>query len=60
MTKEYVTISIPRELYENVQRAIRDTGFRSVTEFIIFVTRQSIITQGEEKVIDRLKALGYM
>jgi metal-responsive CopG/Arc/MetJ family transcriptional regulator len=41
--KKYTTISIPRELYERVNDIIQDTGFRSPTEYIVFLTRQAVI-----------------
>ena len=34
-----VTLKIPRPLYENLQVIIQGTGFRSVTEFAIYVLR---------------------
>ena len=40
---KYTTISIPRELYERVNGIIQDTGFRSPTEYIVFLTRQAVI-----------------
>ncbi len=40
---KYTTISIPRELYERVSDLIRDTGFRSPTEYIVYLTRQAVI-----------------
>jgi hypothetical protein len=40
---KYTTISIPRELYERVAQIIEDTGFRSPTEYIVYLTRQAVI-----------------
>ena len=40
---KYTTISIPRELYERVAEIIADTGFRSPTEYIVYLTRQAVI-----------------
>ncbi len=40
---KYTTISIPRELYERVAVIIEDTGFRSPTEYIVYLTRQAAI-----------------
>jgi hypothetical protein len=34
-----VTLKIPRPLYERLRQLIDDTGFRSVTEFAIYVLR---------------------
>jgi len=40
---KYTTISIPRELYERVSDMIADTGVRSATEYIVYLTRQAVI-----------------
>jgi Arc/MetJ-type ribon-helix-helix transcriptional regulator len=40
-----VTIKIPRQLYEKLQVIISDTGFHSVTEFIVYVLRDLISTE---------------
>jgi len=50
-----VTIKIPRELYQRLRRMIADTGFSSVSEFIVFVLR-SLAMGGEIKGEDRLTA----
>lgn len=66
-----VTIKIPRELYENLQKMIEGTGFSSTTEFIVFVMRtlastgkikgEDKLTKQEVKVIkERLRRLGYL
>ena len=34
-----VTLKIPRELYNRLKGIIADTGFRSVTEFAVYVLR---------------------
>ena len=57
---EYVTLSIPKELYEKAQSAIKGTGFRSVTEYSIFLLRESLSLKPGGSVRDRLKALGYV
>jgi len=66
-----VTIKIPRELYKKLRNLIADTGFSSVSEFIIFVMR-SVASGGEigpdekltaeeiKAVRERLKRLGYL
>ena len=58
--RDYVTLSIPRELYEKAESTIKGTGFRSVTEYVIFVMRESLMLKAGESVRDRLKALGYI
>ena len=58
--RDYVTLSIPRELYANAETAIRGTGFRSVTEYMIFLLREALLMKPGKNVRDRLKALGYV
>ncbi|RZN34461.1 MAG: ribbon-helix-helix protein, CopG family [Methanophagales archaeon ANME-1-THS] len=66
-----VTIKIPRELYETLQRMIEGTGFSSVTDFIVFVMRslassgkiqeEDKLTEEEVRAIrERLRRLGYL
>ncbi len=66
-----VTIKIPRELYKRLSRMIEDTGFSSVTEFIVFVMRtlawdgevgsEDRLTAQEVRAIrERLRRLGYL
>jgi len=66
-----VTIKIPRELYKKLKDIIKDTGFSSVTEFIVYAMRNIVsggrlkgkdrLTEDEvEKVRERLKKLGYI
>ena len=66
-----VTIKIPRELYETLQKMIEGTGFSSSTEFIVFVLRtlastgkiieDDRLTEKEVQIIkERLKRLGYL
>jgi metal-responsive CopG/Arc/MetJ family transcriptional regulator len=38
----YTTISIPRDLYEEVKQTVQDTEFRSPTEYIVYLTRQAV------------------
>lgn len=41
-SRRYTTISIPQPLYEEIKKAIQGTGFRSPTEFLVYVTRLSL------------------
>lgn len=41
---KYTTISIPQPLYMDIKNAIEGTGFRSPTEFLVYVTRLSLQT----------------
>jgi hypothetical protein len=58
--RDYVTLSVPKELYGNAERAIEGTGFRSVTEYVIFLLRESLLMKAGESVRERLRALGYI
>lgn len=67
-----VTLKIPAELYRNLTELIDGTGFRSVTEFAVYVLRDvaaggklpkesSGYSRDEIRVIhERLRALGYI
>ena len=70
-TEPKVTIKIPRKLYNNLKDIITDTGFNSVTEFIVYVLRdiasggklqvENHLTKEEIDLIrKRLKSLGYL
>ncbi|ADI31600.1 CopG family transcriptional regulator [Staphylothermus hellenicus] len=65
-----VKISIPKTLYEKITREAKDAGFNNIEEFIIYVLEQLVETssvegetmskEDEEKVKERLRALGYI
>ena len=67
-----VTLKIPAELYQHLSELIRGTGFRSVTEFAVYVLRDVAaggkldqeakgLTEREIAAIrQRLRALGYI
>ena len=69
--QERVTIKIPKPLYSRISEIIVDTGFSSVTDFIVYVLRDVIamrsvnsstqLNQSEiESIRQRLKSLGYL
>jgi hypothetical protein len=67
-----VTLKIPRPLYEQLAQVIEGTGFRSVTEFCVYVLRDLVatrtvdggpdgLTRAEVDAIRRrLQSLGYL
>jgi len=67
---EKVQVSISRELYEKAKRFIEEQGgFTSVEELIEFLLQEvlaeeeqgpSMSKEDEEKVKERLRALGYI
>lgn len=70
MEKEFTNISIPTSLYKKLEEKIKDTEFTSVSSYVTKVLRESLSKGGEtqqplskedeEKVKERLKALGYI
>lgn len=69
---EMVTLKIPRPLYQRLQQLIEGTGFRSVTEFAVYVLRdlasqprapresQAMSEAELEQARQRLRELGYL
>jgi metal-responsive CopG/Arc/MetJ family transcriptional regulator len=52
---KYTTISIPRELYRRVEGIIEGTGFRSPTEYIVYLVRQAVIAiEADSRLIHSL------
>ncbi|MFW5976764.1 MAG: CopG family transcriptional regulator [Bacillota bacterium] len=49
MSDNKATIKIPRQLYNKLNEIISDTGFNSVTEFIVYVMRDLVSTSEIEK-----------
>lgn len=71
MDKEFTTVTIPTSLHKKIEEFIKGTEYRSVSSYAAKVLRESL-TKGEpavaevftkdeeEKVKERLKALGYI
>jgi Arc/MetJ-type ribon-helix-helix transcriptional regulator len=70
MEKELTTVSIPTSLYKKIEEAIKGTEHGSVAAYAAKVLRESLAKEEpstdafskdeEEKVKERLKALGYI
>ncbi|MGB8953453.1 MAG: CopG family transcriptional regulator [Candidatus Aminicenantales bacterium] len=70
MEKEFTTVSIPTSLYKKIEEAIKGTDITSVSSYITRVLRENLSKEkekaevfskeDEEKVKERLKALGYI
>lgn len=69
--RKFTTVSIPVPLYDKIKERIKDTGFTSVSDYVTFVLREVIsetkeeerepfTKEDEEKVKERLRALGYL
>jgi len=64
-------VEIPASLFERVEARIKGSGFKSVSDYVTHVIRESLAAEGveqppsytkeeEEKVKERLRALGYL
>lgn len=63
-------VFISRDLYSRIEQRMRETGFGSVDEYVIFVLEELIKEESEEEtafnkeeeeeVKKRLRALGYL
>lgn len=70
MEKEFTTVSIPTSLYKKIEEKIKDSEITSVSSYITKVLREklsqkeesteALSKEDEEKVKERLKALGYI
>ena len=60
MSRKYVNISIPRPLYERLAKALKGTGYRSPTEYIVFMIRRNLPDLESSSPERRLRALGYI
>ncbi len=66
--RKYTTITIPKPLFEKLEKQISDTGFSSVSDYITYVLRELVSELNEkeatsktkEGVIRKLRSLGYM
>ena len=64
-------ITIPDSLYKKIEKRVKETDFDSVSDYIAYVLEevlaslkqekeQAFSKEEEEKVKERLKALGYL
>jgi Arc/MetJ-type ribon-helix-helix transcriptional regulator len=69
--KKFTTISIPTPLAEKIKKRIKGTGFTSLSSYVTYVLREvlsgmeeeneeAFSKEDEERVKDRLRALGYL
>jgi len=56
---KYVNISIPKPLYNRLAKALEGSGYRSATEYIIFLIRKYLPELESGDINRRLEALGY-
>ncbi len=70
MEKELTDIAIPTSLYKQIEEKIKDSDVASVQDFVVMVLKdnlpkdeesaEGLSKEEEDKVKERLKALGYM
>jgi Arc/MetJ-type ribon-helix-helix transcriptional regulator len=71
MTEKSKTIEIPESLFERLTVRIQGTSFQSVSDYVASALREKLASEEredqthytkeeEEKVKERLKALGYL
>ena len=68
--QEGKAVFLPTELYGRIGERVKDTGFGSVDEYVIFVLEEvlkeeeqeerALSKEEEEEVKKRLKGLGYL
>ena len=66
---KFTTVSIPKPLYEKIEKFLEGTGFGTVSSFVNFLLRD-IVSSGDlnkegdpdvtEKIRQRLKRMGYI
>jgi len=57
---KYVNIPLPKPLYDKLAECLEGSGYRSATEYIIYLIRKKLPALESKDVERRLKALGYM
>jgi len=71
MSNEFVNIRIPKSLYEEISRRVKESGgeFKDVEEYVTFVLNEVVkedeeenvyTPEEEEEIKRRLKRLGYL
>ncbi len=65
-------VRIPADIYEKIEKRVKETEFESVDEYVTYVLREVLASleeeeeervfseEEEEKVKERLRALGYL
>ncbi len=66
---DYTTVSIPKVLYEKVQKRIEGTGFTSVSRFVVYILRELMVEgpkdespftpEDKKLLLEKLEKLGY-
>lgn len=65
------SVELPESLYNRIEARVRGSKFASVSDYVSFVLREKLVSdeevsqshftkEEEEKIKDRLRALGYL
>ena len=62
---KYTTVSIPVDLADEVREQIKDTGFKSLSDYVTYILREiksgkDEFKSDEERVKEKLRKLGYL
>ena len=57
---EYVNIPIPKPLYDRLSKSLKGSGYRSTTEYIIYLIKKNLPDLESKNMERRLRALGYI
>ena len=69
MAEDSIPIKIPYKLAGKLSKKIKETGFNTITEYVVYILEQAIsdssenvdISEEEEKKVrERLRELGYL
>lgn len=69
MEEEFKNVSIPASLYRRIEELIKGTAIASVDDYVVRFLREKLTQEksadvfspeDEEKIKERLKALGYL
>ncbi len=69
--RKYTTITIPVTLFKKLKVEIEDTGFSSVSDYVTYILRETIVdiknskskrkeSEGNNAIVGKLRALGYV
>ncbi|EKD78726.1 MAG: hypothetical protein ACD_41C00287G0010 [uncultured bacterium] len=57
--EDKATIKIPRPLYNKLHTIVDQTGFDSVTDFVVYCMRDIVTSKEKGDIKERLRQLGY-
>ncbi len=69
MAEDSIQIKIPYKLAGKLSKKIKETGFNTITEYVVYILEQAlsespesveVSEEEEKKVRERLRELGYL